>query len=82
MSSREEQKADEPQLEWCDYEPGDFPESQFHDSEKHGRLHVHLGTRLHTNRGELVGGVSFPEGLRAELDERFGADLIDEVLRQ
>jgi hypothetical protein len=82
MPSRKEHYSDEPELEWCDYEPGDFPESQFHDSVAHGRLHVRRGTPLHTNRGGLVHGITFPEGLRAELDEKFGPGLIDEVLSQ
>src|SRR5919204_1191413 len=38
MPSRKEHYSDEPELEWCDYEPGDFPESQFHDSVAHGSI--------------------------------------------
>jgi hypothetical protein len=73
-------KPEAPKLEWCEFEPGDFPESQFHDSAKYGRLHVHRGTRLHTKAGEPVNGPVFPEAVRAELVEKFDAALIEDVL--
>lgn len=55
-------------MQWCDYEPGDFPDSEFKDSD-YGK--IHLTYPLHNTAGETFGG-KLPGAMRAHLEERAG----------
>jgi hypothetical protein len=67
-----------PETEWCDYEPGDFPSSEFVDSEW-GRLH--LRKPLHNTAAETgPGTLPVTDELRVELVERMGEEKVEELL--